>query len=230
MNFKIFGTGLAALAILATSFTAQAADIPQPVYKGVRPVVAYYNWTGFYAGINGGYGWGSSTISGAAGTSTTAPRGFLAGGTLGYNYQVGSWVWGLEGDYDWSDLNHTNVSVVCGTSCQIKNTWLATVRGRVGYAFDRWMPYLTGGAAFGNVYVGSAAGSVDSTKTGWTAGVGLEYAFLGNWTTKIEYLHVDLGTADCAALCAPPVSAKFTAEVVRLGLNYKFSGPIFSRY
>ena len=80
---------------------------------------------------------------------------------------------------------------------QFKNTWLSTARGRVGYAFDRWLPYLTGGGAFGRVNIGNASGTVDETKTGWTAGVGLEYAFLGNWTAKIEYLHVDLGTATC---------------------------------
>jgi outer membrane immunogenic protein len=232
MTFKFIKAGVSALALLAIPFAAQAADMPikPPYYKGQQSVVAYYNWTGFYAGINGGYSWGDAKFTSSAGTSSTAPRGFLAGGTVGYNYQSGAWVFGLEGDLDWADLNHTNASVACGTSCVIKDTWLGTARGRVGYAFDRWLPYLTGGAAFGNVYVGNSVGAVSSTKTGWTAGVGLEYAFLGNWTTKIEYLHVDLGSANCSAACAPPLSAKFTAEVVRLGLNYKFAGPIFSRY
>jgi outer membrane immunogenic protein len=95
MNLKLFGTGLAALAFLATSLSAQAADIPRPVYKGIRPVVAYYNWTGFYVGLNAGYGFGTSTWS-LVPTANNKPKGFLAGGTLGYNYQVGSLVYGLE--------------------------------------------------------------------------------------------------------------------------------------
>src|SRR5262245_5135992 len=95
---KILGAGMAALSLLAASYSAQAADIPRPVYKGVRSVVAYYNWTGFYVGINGGYGWGDSSWTSPAISNT--PKGWLAGGTLGFNYQVGSWVFGLEGDYD----------------------------------------------------------------------------------------------------------------------------------
>src|SRR4029078_2592470 len=115
---KILGTALAALAFLASSFAAQAADIPPPVYKGPRAVVAYYNWTGFYAGINAGYGFGKSDWS-AVPTASNKPKGFLFGGTLGYNYQVGSWVFGLEGDFDWSNVKGSAdcaVGIVCSTS------------------------------------------------------------------------------------------------------------------
>jgi outer membrane immunogenic protein len=233
MNLKLFGTGLAALAFLASSFSAQAADIPRPVYKGVRPVVAYYNWTGFYVGVNAGYGFGTSHWS-AVPTANNKPTGFLAGGTLGYNYQVGSLVYGLEGDFDWSDVKDTVACaplVTCGTS----NRWLATFRGRLGYAFDRWLPYITGGGAYGNVkatasvpFLGLAA-STSNNQFGWTVGAGLEYAFLGNWTAKIEYLYVDLGSFN--ALPAPLVNnISFKENIVRAGLNYKFSGPIFSRF
>src|SRR6185295_19010476 len=142
MNFKLLGTGLAALTILATSFTAQAADIPRPVYKGVRPVVAYNNWTGFYVGINGGYGWGTSNWD--MPLVSPKPKGGLFGGTLGYNYQVGSIVYGIEGDFDWADIKG-NVACIGVITCETKNTWLATFRGRLGYAFDRWLPYFTGG-------------------------------------------------------------------------------------
>ena len=232
MISKFTKLGIATLALLVTSFAAEAADMPMrgPDYGPPRDAVSYYNWTGFYAGINGGYMWGKSEFSGA-GTGSTSPKGWLAGGTLGYNYQTGAWVWGIEGDFDWVDLNGTDTSTVCGSTCHIKNTWLSTVRGRVGYAFDRWLPYLTGGGAFGRVNFGNASGTVDETKTGWTAGVGLEYAFLGNWTSKIEYLHVDLGTSTCAvSICTTGVTANYTADVVRAGLNYRFSGPIFTRF
>ncbi len=227
MNFKLFGGGLAALAFLASSFSTQAADIPRPVYKSaMRPVIAYYNWTGFYVGINGGYGFGTSNWSGAA--VSPKPKGGLAGGTIGYNYQVGSWVWGLEGDFDWADVNG---SAVCGGfTCQTKNSWLATFRGRIGYAFDRWMPYFTGGGAYGNVKAALNPGGFSASKSelGWTFGGGLEYAFLGNWSAKIEYLYVDLGRFDTGP--APFVNnVSFKENLVRAGINYKFSGPVFSR-
>ena len=117
MNFKFLGASVAALALLTTSFSAQAADIPRPVYKGPRSVVAYYNWTGFYIGANGGYGWGSSDWK--APVVSVKPKGWLAGGTIGYNYQMGSFVWGLEGDFDWADVAD---STACGAFvCETKN-------------------------------------------------------------------------------------------------------------
>ena len=232
MNFKFLGAGVAALALLATSFSAQAADIPRPVYKGPRSVVAYYNWTGFYLGANGGYGWGTSNWDSPL--ISNRPKGWLAGGTVGFNYQMGSFVWGLEGDFDWADVAGSSA---CGAfTCETKNTWLATARGRLGYAFDRWLPYFTGGAAFGRVEASStnpAATGASDTLTGWTIGGGLEYAFLGNWSAKVEYLYVDLGNFNCGVACAPAVlnnDVSFKENVVRAGINYKFSGPIFSRF
>jgi outer membrane immunogenic protein len=235
MISKFSKLGIATVALLATSFAANAADIPVKggYYKGPpRSVVSYYNWTGGYVGINGGYMWGSTEFTNAAGTTFgTSPKGWLVGGTIGYNWQKGALVFGVEGDYNWVDLDGTDASVVCGTSCAFKNTWLSTARGRIGYAFDRWLPYVTGGGAFGRVNIGNSSGTVDETKAGWTAGVGVEYAFLGNWTTKIEYLHVDLGTATCdLSICTTPLNANYTADIVRAGINYKFSGPIFSRF
>jgi outer membrane immunogenic protein len=231
--YKILGAGMAALSLLAASYSAQAADIPRPVYKGVRSIVAYYNWTGFYVGINGGYGWGDSDWTVPA--VSNSPKGALIGGTVGFNYQIGSFVWGLEGDYDWADIKD---STACGAfSCETKNSWLATARGRVGYAFDRWLPYFTGGAAFGKVEANStnpAAPGASDTLTGWTVGGGLEYAFLGNWSAKIEYLYVDLGSFDCNAACSGAAAVgstvDFKTNIIRAGLNYKFSGPIFSRF
>ncbi len=230
---KILGTALAALAFLASSFAAQAADIPPPVYKGPRAVVAYYNWTGFYVGLNAGYGFGSSDWS-AVPTASNKPKGFLVGGTLGYNYQVGSWVFGLEGDFDWSNVKGSADCAV-GISCSTSNTWLATFRGRLGYAFDRWLPYITAGGAYGNVKAEVSvpafglSASTSKSQLGWAFGAGLEYAFLGNWTAKIEYLYVDLGNFDTGP--APIVNnVSFKENIVRAGLNYKFSGPIFSRY
>jgi outer membrane immunogenic protein len=149
--------------------------------------------------------------------------GALAGVTLGYNYQTGVWVWGLEGDLDASWIKGST-TVNCGGTCETKNSWLGTARGRIGYAWDRWMPYITGGAAFGNVKVTDAFGSGSATKIGWTAGLGLEYAFWSNWSTKVEYLYVDLGKTTCAAPSCGlvDVSGTYKANLVRLGVNYRF--------
>ena len=118
--------------------------------------------------------------------------------------------------------------------CESRNRWFGTARGRIGYAFDRWLPYLTGGAAFANLKAGITPGfgTVSSTEIGWTAGVGFEYGFLGNWSAKIEYLYADLGTFPCGTPCgvAVPNDVSFKENVIRAGLNYRFAGPIYSRY
>ena len=127
---------------------ANAADLPRrhamptkaPMYE------APYNWTGFYVGINGGAGWGHSNWERSAPVSTP---GGLVGGTVGYNYQMGQTVFGLEGDIDWADLRGSGTCGVC--SCETRNDWLATARGRLGYSFGRVMPFVTGGGAFGDI-------------------------------------------------------------------------------
>ncbi len=232
MNFKLIKAGFATLALLAVPFAAKAADVPikAPFYKSA-PAMSYYNWTGFYAGVNAGYGMGTSTWSVLPGTDIK-PKGGLFGGTVGYNWQSGAIVYGLEGDFDWSGVKGR---VPCGIvfTCETSSSWLATFRGRVGFAFDRWLPYVTAGGAYGNVKATSSilglSASESSSQFGWTFGAGLEYAFLGNWTAKLEYLYVDLGNFN--PLPAPAVNnISFKENIVRVGLNYKFSGPIFSRF
>jgi outer membrane immunogenic protein len=235
MTFKLSTAGLAAFALLIIPFAAQGADMPikAPYYKGApRSVVAYYNWTGFYAGINGGYAFGSSDWTSPA--VSPDPKGFLAGATIGYNWQSGAIVYGLEGDWDWSNVK---ADATCGAfTCTTKQDWIATARGRIGYAFDRWLPYLTAGGAFASLKASTTNPlftGASSTQIGWTAGVGLEYAIIGNWTAKIEYLYADLGKFDCGTGCGPLATGNnvsFSESIVRAGLNYKFSGPIFSRF
>jgi outer membrane immunogenic protein len=221
---RILLASAAAAAVLA-SMAANAADlspVPSPMVTKAPPFVgAAYNWSGFYVGVNGGGGWGSSRsdLTGRFGTS-----GGLAGGTVGYNAQVGRWVLGLEGDIDWSNING-NTSLGCAAGCSVQNNWLSTVRGRVGYAFGSWLPYVTGGLAVGDVNA-SAAGfaGMDSTQVGWTAGAGVEYALGGNWTAKLEYLRVNLGRFDCGLSCGPAASdnISFHDNVVRGGINFRF--------
>lgn len=215
--------GLLAAAMASPSF---AADLPRPAYKS--PVyVAPFSWTGFYVGINGGYGWGTSDWTGVGSTAAVTPKGWLVGGTLGYNLQTGNWVWGLEGDIDFSTMDGTNIGtgICAGTvGCETKNTWLATTRGRIGYAWDRWLPFFTGGAAFGNIKMTRNSGvSETETRVGWTLGGGVEYAFMGAWTAKLEYLYVDLGSASCsAATCGVDTDVDYKTNLVRIGVNYRF--------
>jgi outer membrane immunogenic protein len=223
---RILLSTAAMLAVAATT-PAGAADLPrvQPVVKApvfVPPTA--YNWTGFYIGINGGGAWGRSSFDGALGTlGNFNTSGGLVGGTVGYNLQYGQAVFGLEGDLDWTNIRGSAACFGGLAACQTRNDWLGTARGRLGYAFDRFLPYVTGGLAVGDLKANvPGIGSASDTKAGWTVGGGLEVALGGNWTAKAEYLYVDLGSLNCAACTGTPTNVDFTTSIVRGGLNYKF--------
>jgi len=224
---KRFLLAYAGVAIAASIGAASAADMsrpPPPIVTKAPYYAPYYNWTGLYAGINGGFGWGSSNWSGLP--STFDVNGGLFGGQLGYNWQFGQFVYGLEADADWTDLRGSSNVFGCGlAACRTRNDFLATARGRIGFAADRWMPYLTGGLAVGNIRTTTPGfAGIDQTNAGWTVGGGLEVALVGNWTAKAEYLYVDLGTAGCGAVCGMPFgnNVSLTTNVVRGGINYRF--------
>lgn len=214
-KFLLAGVGVLALGIAHAS----AADVRPPPAKAPPYVAPPFTWTGFYVGINGGYGWGTSDFSTPFANSFDISGG-LIGGTLGYNYQVNQFVFGIEGDIDASWIEG---SAACGgLSCETSNSWLATIRGRLGYAFDRFLPYVTGGAAFGDVETSIAGfGSNRDTNVGWTIGGGLEYAINGPWSVKVEYLYVDLGDGGTIPGTGG-AEADFTTNIVRAGLNYRF--------
>jgi outer membrane immunogenic protein len=240
-----------ALAFAAAAGQALAADLPQPAPPPQAPaayvptVAPVYNWGGIYFGANGGYGFGTSdwtdpnNISGLGSTGDFDVNGFLVGPTVGVNFQTDAFVFGVEGDFDASWLDGTSSSLFCGANlgfaagsqCETKNTWLSTVRARVGYAADRVLFYGTAGGAFGNVETGANGGFVSSTKAGWTAGAGVEVAFADNWTARVEYLFVDLGNATCSTanpcgldLGGGPANqtVSFDTNLIRLGVDYKF--------
>ena len=174
MTFKLIKTGaLAAVLLVAPFAAAEAADmrLKAPVYKGVpRSVISYYNWTGPYGGLNVSYGTGTSEWETL--WLDVKPKGMTYGVTLGYKWQAGSLVFGIEGDYNLSDMKGSATCAV-GLTCQTENTWFATFRGRVGYAFDRFMPYLTGGGAYGNIKTSINSLpplSSDESKFGYTLG------------------------------------------------------------
>jgi outer membrane immunogenic protein len=228
----LIGFAVAGLGVSAVS--AQAADAParprQAAYTKA-PALPPFDWNGFYLGANGGYSWARSSWSDpavGADSGSFDTKGGLLGGQIGYNWQSGHVVLGVESDIDWANIKGSTAGVggVCATDgggqCRTEQTWLGTTRARIGYAFDRWLPYVTGGVAYGNVKAVQSNGTSSDTKAGWTAGGGVEYGINKNWSAKVEYQHLDLGTATFmgAASGTSTLKAPIADDLVRAGLNY----------
>jgi outer membrane immunogenic protein len=234
-----------------------AADLPAraaPVYQA--PVVAP-TWTGLYLGVNGGDGWAanfkaSSTFFDPTGVNVITPAtsnmkatGAVFGGQLGYNWQTGNWVWGVEGDFDSASIekfNNAGATVVAAgagitESLHTKVDWLASIRGRLGYVWGPGMIYATGGGAWASVDF-DAGGPVNdfpllstSTKSGWTVGAGYEWLINPNWSVRGEYLYYKFMNTTSTTVAAGTVLpgtftthtlADFNISVVRFAVNYKF--------
>jgi outer membrane immunogenic protein len=256
---------------------AFAADLPTREAAPAAPYVAVpaFTWTGFYIGVNAGYGFSetgrnslgsfeatpgslSNSLSRYSGTvrsgaSNDDNGGFVGGGQIGYNYQIGNWVIGIEADAQFADLNNSRAGDRVtlhpdpGGFIGARNAnfggidWFGTVRGRLGYSFDRLLVYGTGGFAFGGADNNDSDGfdhfraRNDDIRTGFAAGGGIEYAFTPNFTGKIEGLYVNLERSRengfIGTHFGEPVfttglgrrnnDSDFT--VVRAGLNYRFS-------
>jgi outer membrane immunogenic protein len=267
-------TSAVAAAFLATSLvTAHAADLGPMVTKAPPPVPVYYNWTGFYLGVNLGGSWGHQSadlfvdgvdVFGA----TSRPDGVIGGGQIGYNWQFAPWfgwgngtVLGLEADIQGSSQRDTRDFGFLATGAVFPSLtgdniegnvsdrleWFGTVRGRIGIAFDRVLPYFTGGWAYGNrtfdgtvtatnpttgAVLGQTAFTTSSNLTnGWTVGGGVEWAFWDHWTAKFEYLYIDFGNRNDNngnfVIVAPAgtfgvTTSHFTDNIARAGVNYKF--------
>ena len=224
--------GIAAAALSAPAFAADVAPrAPQgaPIYQAPSPV---YDWNGFYLGLNGGYVLGRTSWSdpfAGADSGRFDAKGGTIGGQVGYNWQTGRTVLGLETDLNWANLNGTAATGgVCATNgggeCRTEQSWFGTTRGRIGYAFGNFLPYVTGGLAYGNVKAVQPNGTASDTKTGWTAGGGLEVGLTKSWTAKAEYLHLDLGTATFmgAASGTNTLNVPITEDILRAGLNYRW--------
>ena len=171
-------------------------------------------WTGPYIGVHAGYGWGNfETVAGGLGTNSLEPSGGLFGIQSGYNWQFSNnWVVGIEADSSWGRLRDT----VGGTFVDIDAT--GTVRGRLGYAIDSLMFYGTGGLAWMQAE-SFTIGTRDHFYLGWTAGVGLEYAFAPRWSAKVEYLYADYGTIN--DFFGTTFAAKADVQTIKFGLNYR---------
>jgi outer membrane immunogenic protein len=228
-----------------------------PTYAKVPLSVAQaFDWTGCYVGVEGGGNWGrseqiarSGPDAGASITGGFGLSGGMAGGTVGCNFQINSLVVGIENDYSWTNKKGSTTDRLPFNTAATSSTnenWIDTLRGRVGYSWDRYLLYATGGAAWAgtSVTVTNLVSVTDSqTRTGWVAGVGGEWAaWSGPWgalTLKLEYLHADFGNHDHIN---PPVvtpsgtratrDVKLTDDMFRVGMNLKFNwgGPVLAKY
>jgi outer membrane immunogenic protein len=259
----------AILGSLATAAVpALAADLPVKAPNTVVPVQAY-NWTGFYVGVNAGGGWGQNDYSG---TNTLGPvsttfggrfdvDGVFAGGQVGYNYQfANNWVAGIEADADWSRIRGTpsgcptSGGIVTGCQSSVaEGDRYGTVRGRLGYAWNNFLLYGTGGAAWGHAKttttlscvgpgcpavnaipglagVSSTASAKYSGSVSWAAGGGFEWGFYDRWTFRLEYLRLQFEAADQnfifnggGATLTSQLRADTGIDTVRVAINYRFA-------
>jgi outer membrane immunogenic protein len=228
-------------ALVACSAPAAAADMPgRPA-----PVVAAvpgYNWGGFYGGINAGWAWGPTKwqydVVPPVSLSQQANGGF-GGFQAGYNFQVSSFVLGIEGDYEFANINATSLCPNPAFTCHSKARNTADITGRIGFAWDRVLLYAKGGEAWAfNRYesiatVNTIGGA--ETRSGWLGGVGIEYAYDPCWSVKAEYNYMDFGTnfvtrynANGSPAAGMDVSQKM--NVAKVGINYKFGGPLTAKY
>jgi outer membrane immunogenic protein len=253
---------LASAAVVALALPATAADMPMkaPVYA------PGFTWTGAYIGLNAGASWGDASVSSFMGAGGlfgipanlalanalgTGPFGddaqFTGGAQIGYNWQFApNWIVGLEGDFNW--LGHDSTLVQSGLSTlgaltitsTLSADWLATIRGRLGFTFDRAMIYATGGVAFSDLGLSqtfalpaSAAfgtGSSNDIQTGFALGAGAEWAFAPSWSAKAEYLYTRFEGVTSNLIVNPGAQNQpytgSTSDVefhqVRLGVNYRF--------
>jgi outer membrane immunogenic protein len=242
---------IVASALVLGSASASAADL---AYKAAPPpmAMAIYNWSGFYVGGNAG--WGNShdcwTRTATLGAVTHVSEGChdasggTIGGQVGYRWQAGPWLFGLEAQGNWADFSGSNISLVsAATTNRTRMDAFGLFTGQVGYAWGNVLGYVKGGAAItGNRYEGLSTASgavvdrVTDSRWGATVGAGIEYGFAPNWSAALEYDHLFMGTnnygmTNVATLAnTRNVDVKQDVDLVTVRVNYRFGGPIVARY
>ena len=247
-SFLLGAVGVVAMGIAAP---ALAADLPAQTYsKAPVMIPAAYDWSGVYVGINGG--WGSErrcfdSIKAAAifiaadGCHNTS--GAVAGGQIGYRFQTGSWVYGLEFQGDWANLSGSNVSVLnAPTVNRSRMDAFGLFTGQIGYSWNTALLYLKGGAAVvadrndmltGGVVVATSSGD---NRWGGTVGTGLEFSFAPNWSAALEYDHLFIAnnntnfTALANATVVSSNRIRGDADLVTVRVNYRWGGPVVAKY
>ena len=243
---KKISVAVVGVAVLGFASSASAADMAARPYKAPPPMVApIYNWTGFYIGANGGWGsshncWDFVTATGAVVVDACRDAsGGVVGGQIGYRWQAGQWVFGLEGQGDWADLSASRVSLIApafSTRSRVDGIGLFT--GQIGYAWNAALLYVKGGAAVtGNRYdifttgTGVNVASADATRWGAAVGVGFEYGFAPNWSIGVEYDHLFMGHSNNSFSVVNPIvvgalnRVNQDVDMVTLRLNWRFGGP-----
>jgi outer membrane immunogenic protein len=203
--------GAVALSAAVWAASARAADLygSRAPYTVNQPL-NMYSWAGPYLGGNLGYGWGSVD------NNPTKPSGFVGGVQAGYNFQTGQagqWVFGLEGDIQVSGADDTFAP------WKFSNPWFGTVRGRAGYRVNNILFYGTAGLAFGELRGETFGLSETHTNAGWTAGLGAEFGLTPNWSTRLEFLFVDLNDSN---FTITGVQNGYHFGLLRAGVNYRF--------
>jgi outer membrane immunogenic protein len=239
---------LSAMAFVAAlpvvmSAPVSAADMRAPVKAPLPAPVYAYNWTGFYIGGHIGGAWSERCFEGTLGIVGKAcndKSGWLGGGQVGFNIQTGQFVFGVEFSGSWSDLGggNTTGTLPAGWWASSDGKSLLLLTGRVGYAFDRALIYVTGGGAWARNSVdlsnGVAVISHDFDRQGWTIGAGFEYALSPNWSLAGQYNFVDLGSKSVAFAAPLNVTGSVSQDVhvATLRLNYRFGwgAPVTARY
>jgi outer membrane immunogenic protein len=224
----------AGFAAAATMSGAQAADMPIKAPRYIEPAAS---WAGWYIGVNAGAAWQQTQVDSVGpelglnlGGSSFSKTGFIGGGQIGYNWQHGNFVFGLEGDISGLSGKGSGTAVPFEyATAQSQIRWLSTVRGRFGLAVGDTMAYTTAGVAIGgvknslnNVFGDGFNYSSSKTKVGWTVGGGVEHMLNRNWTIGLEGLFVDLGNSSVKSFGAKTTKFQNQAVIGRVKLNYKF--------
>jgi outer membrane immunogenic protein len=245
---KKFLLGTVGLVALGMAAPALAADLPARTYtKAPAPVVAViYDWSGVYIGANGGYGTSNDrwTTAGGLVEGSNNATGGVAGGQIGYRWQTGAWVFGLEAQGDWADLRGSNVSLLTGLNTnRTRIDAFGLFTGQIGYAWNNVLLYAKGGAAVvDDKYTGISTASAiafdsaNETRVGGTVGAGLEFGFTPNWSAAFEYDHVFTGdrtltfnSLGTGALTRTD-SIRQDADLFTVRVNYRWGGPVIAKY
>jgi len=237
---RLFAAVSCLFVALSTSTSAFAADLPPPMPAPAPPPiytpvpVAPFSWTGFYLGANAGYGFANAsatlTAPGLSGSSSETLSGFIGGGQLGVNYQYGIGVFGIETDFEGSTQSNVTTSGFVTETDKI--TYIGTVRGRIGAAFDRILLYATAGGGYGTFSAAVTATNGTSVSAAlshfaWVAGAGLEFAFTNNLSARIEYLYLDTGSFPMLTVSLTSgtlaINGRVQDSLIRAGLNWRFT-------
>ena len=240
---KVLGLVGATLLFAGPAF---AADLGKPPPYKAPAYVPAPSWAGFYLGIHGGYGWGHDSVDvDLSPLSNPSPKGGVFGGQIGYNWQFGTFVAGLEVDSSWADLKDSQSFTITGvvdelpasltTTLSSKVDYLGSFRARAGFlATPDWLFYGTAGLGWGHdsitiaetLTVGAQSASVSSTASnnhvGWAAGGGMEYKLTPNLLLRAEYLHYGFSSETYNFSLGDTLNSKLSVDVVRGGLSYKF--------